>query len=96
MYWDSEINRDVCTCMCVCVCVCKPLEEWICMHVCVCVFKPWTSSIVKVVHNNTFKMALIFGGGGVYTGWPKNNGTVNFSGLCSDQQLSFFTLLTSA
>ena len=28
-----------------------------------------------------------------YTGWPKNNGTVNFLGLCSDQQLSFFTLL---
>ena len=28
-----------------------------------------------------------------YTGWPKNKGTVDFSGLCSDQQLSFFTLL---
>ena len=28
-----------------------------------------------------------------YTGWPKNNGTVDFSGLCSNQQLSFFTLL---
>ena len=28
-----------------------------------------------------------------YTGWPKNNGTVDFLGLCSDQQLSFFTLL---
>ena len=28
-----------------------------------------------------------------YTGWPKKNGTVDFSGLCSDQQLSFFTLL---
>ena len=26
-------------------------------------------------------------------GWPKNNGTVDFLGLCSDQQLSFFTLL---
>ena len=29
----------------------------------------------------------------IYTGWPKNNGTVDFLGLCSDQQLSFFTLL---
>ena len=29
----------------------------------------------------------------VYTGWPKKNGTVEFLGLCSDQQLSFFTLL---
>ena len=31
-----------------------------------------------------------------YTGWPIKNGTVDtvdFSGLCSDQQLSFFTLL---
>ena len=27
------------------------------------------------------------------TGWPPKNGTVNFLGLCSDQQLSFFTLL---
>ena len=26
-------------------------------------------------------------------GWPKKNGTVDFLGLCSDQQLSFFTLL---
>ena len=32
----------------------------------------------------------------VYTGWPKKNGTVNFFGLCSDQQLSFFTLLDRA
>ena len=30
---------------------------------------------------------------GKYTGWPKNNGTVDFLELCSDQQLSFFTLL---
>ena len=30
---------------------------------------------------------------GGYTGWPKKNVTVDFSGLCSDQQLSFFTLL---
>ena len=22
-----------------------------------------------------------------YTGWPRNNGTVDFSGLCSNQQL---------
>ena len=29
----------------------------------------------------------------IYTGWPKNNGTVNFLGLCSDQQLSLFTLM---
>ena len=29
----------------------------------------------------------------IYTGWHKNNGTVDFLGLCSDQQLSFFTLL---
>ena len=30
-----------------------------------------------------------------YTGWPEKNGTVDtvvFSGLCSNQQLSFFTL----
>ena len=36
---------------------------------------------------------------GVYTGWPLKNGTVDtvdFSGLCSDQQLSFFTLLDRA
>ena len=35
----------------------------------------------------------------IYTGWPNKNGTVdtvNFSGLCSDQQLSFFTLLDRA
>ena len=34
-----------------------------------------------------------------YTGWPNKNGTVDtaeFSGLCSDQQLSFFTLLDRA
>ena len=34
-----------------------------------------------------------------YTGWPPKNATVdtvNFSGLCSDQQLSFFTLLDRA
>ena len=34
-----------------------------------------------------------------YTGWPPKNGTVDtvdFSGLCSDQQLSFFTLLDRA
>ena len=31
-----------------------------------------------------------------YTGWPPKNGTVNFLGLCSDQQLSFFTLLDRA
>ena len=34
-----------------------------------------------------------------YTGWPQKNGTVDtvdFSGLCSDQQLSFFTLLDRA
>ena len=35
----------------------------------------------------------------VYTGWPTKNGTVDtvdFSGLCSDQQLSFFNLLGRA
>ena len=34
-----------------------------------------------------------------YTGWPPQNGTVNtvdISGLCSHQQLSFFTLLDRA
>ena len=31
-----------------------------------------------------------------YTGWPQKTGTVNFLGLCSDQQLSFFTLLDRA
>ena len=31
-----------------------------------------------------------------YTGWPKNNGTVDSSELCSNQQLSFFTLLDRA
>ena len=34
-----------------------------------------------------------------YTGWPPKNGTVDtvdFSGLCSDQQLCFFTLLDRA
>ena len=30
-----------------------------------------------------------------YTGWPKNR-TVDFLGLCSDQQLSFVTLLDRA
>ena len=31
---------------------------------------------------------------GLYTGWPpKKHGTVDLLGLCSDQQLSFFTLL---
>ena len=36
---------------------------------------------------------------GSYTGWPNKNGTVDtveFSGLYSDQQLSFFTLLDRA
>ena len=28
-----------------------------------------------------------------YTGWPNKNGTVDFWGLCSDQHLSFYTLL---
>ena len=35
----------------------------------------------------------------IYTGWPPKNGTVDtvdFSGLCSDQQLSLFTLLDRA
>ena len=32
----------------------------------------------------------------IHTGWPKKNGTVDFSGLCSDQQLSVFTLLDRA
>ena len=34
-----------------------------------------------------------------YTAWPNKNGTVDavdFSGLCSDQQLSVFTLLDRA
>ena len=31
-----------------------------------------------------------------YTGWPPKNGTVDFSGLCSDQQLYFITLLDRA
>ena len=37
--------------------------------------------------------------GHTYTGWPNKNGTVdtvNFSGPCSDQQLSVFTLLDRA
>ena len=29
-------------------------------------------------------------------GWPPKNGTVNFLGLCSDEQLLFFTLLDRA
>ena len=29
----------------------------------------------------------------IHTGWPKKNGTVAFLGLCSDQQLYFFTLV---
>ena len=35
----------------------------------------------------------------IYTGWPRKNGTVDtvdFSELCSDQQLLFFTLLDRA
>ena len=32
----------------------------------------------------------------IYTGWSPQNGTVDFAGLCSDQQLSFFTLLDRA
>ena len=31
-----------------------------------------------------------------YTGWQKTHGTVNFSVLCSHQQLSFFTVLDKA
>ena len=31
-----------------------------------------------------------------YTGWPPKTGTVDFLGLCSDEQLSFFTLLDRA
>ena len=34
--------------------------------------------------------------GKIYTGWPKKNGTVDFLGLYSDQQLSLFTLLDGA
>ena len=38
-------------------------------------------------------------GGKTYTGWPTKNGTVDtvdFSGLCSEQQLVFFTLVDRA
>ena len=31
-----------------------------------------------------------------FTGWPKKPGTVDFLGLCSDQQLFLFTLLDRA
>ena len=31
-----------------------------------------------------------------YTGWPQKNGTIDFSALCSHQQLSFFTVLDRA
>ena len=31
-----------------------------------------------------------------YTGWPKKHGTVDFLGICSDQQISFITLLDRA
>ena len=31
-----------------------------------------------------------------YTGWPRNNGTVEFSGLCSNQQLRIFSVLDRA
>ena len=32
----------------------------------------------------------------IHTGWPPQNGTVDFLGLCSNQQLFFFTLLDRA
>ena len=46
--------------------------------------------------SSTFTVCIY---GSLYTGWPTKNGTVDtvdFSGLCSDQQLSFFTLLDRA
>ena len=44
----------------------------------------------------TSPLYVRWGPGPAYTGWPKKNGTVDFLGLCSDQQLSFFTLLDRA
>ena len=46
------------------------------------------------VHSNfLFTVAFIFCMRYIYTGWPNKHGTVDFVGHCSDQQLSFFTLL---
>ena len=48
----------------------------------------WTVNTEQRTQNTMYRSG--------YTGWPKINGTVNFSGLCSDQQLSFFTFLDRA
>ena len=42
----------------------------------------WDSIITIITHGKKH-----------YTGWPKKPRTVDFLGLCSDQQLSFYTLL---
>ena len=49
--------------------------------------------------NTTLRSAFSYRSLSFYTGWPNKNGTVDtvdFSGLSSDQQLSFITLLDRA
>ena len=61
--------------------------------VCQCGFWIFESTVKHSHRDHTFRYQAV---PAVYTGWPNKNGTVDpvdFSGLCSDQQLSFFTLL---
>ena len=52
---------------------------------------------ICLLHNvHYLQIYLIYLSIHLYTGWPSKNGTVDFLGLCSDEQLSFFTLLDRA
>ena len=84
LFGDVYLKSGCVWCVCLCVCF------YVCMYVCV----------MCVPASRRFFWGgggYTYGGGGRKlawnTGWPKNNGTVDFLGLCSDQQLSFFTLL---
>ena len=57
------------------------------------ILKPW--AIPAKLQSDIVYIYIIFKEE-KYTGWPNKNGTVDFLGLCSDQQLSFFTLLDKA
>ena len=56
-----------------------------CPHA-VCFLSSQILNVKLVIQSNHFKRGFNF----AYTGWPRNNGTVDtvdFSGLCSNQQL---------
>ena len=57
----------------------------------------WLVMMWKIMKNyEPVKRIYMVNAGGTIPGGPKKHGTVDFLGLCSDQQLSFFTLLDRA